>query len=523
MHTKKLVILVMLLLLFVTLCSCSTEVNSFKPSDSVKVYLNSPLDFDKPSERTDSNVGKALIELINSANDTIDFAIYGLRNQKDVLDALIDAQSRGVIIRGVVDMDINNENYYDDTDDLIATFTNIVTDYDTDIKTLNQKKNSTSKPYWSVPKGYNGPPQCIGYSLKNDKAIIAVHASKENFEFKGDIMHNKFFIVDGSKVWTGSTNVSGTGTGGYNANVACVIENETVAYWYTNEFNQMYENNQFHLDKSSTGKPKQLTLDNNTGISCYFSPQDSTVTGALLPLIRNAKNNINIAIFYLTHNEITSELIKAFNRGVEVRIILDATAATNGYTKHEILRAVGIPVKVENWGGKMHMKAATFDNEYLVLGSMNWTSAGDNTNDENTIIINNPYYANQLNQLFVDMWSNIPKKYLQVNPAPESEDSINSLIDGIDNDYDYLVDMQDNPKPEKIKLPPYKIVPKTDGYELIKGIINKNGYKIYILPNDKYYHEYKVNEVGEGYFPSIKEAKESGFEAFNYKKHILNK
>ena len=69
--------------------------------------------------------------------------------------------------------------------------------------------------------------------------------------------------------------------------------------------------------------------------------------------------------FFLTHNNISRELVKAHKRGVKIRVILDATAATNGYSKHNYLREHGIPVKVESWGGKMHMKAAVFDNKKL--------------------------------------------------------------------------------------------------------------------------------------------------------------
>ena len=37
----------------------------------------------------------------------------------------------------------------------------------------------------------------------------------------------------------------------------------------------------------------------------------------------------------------------------------------------------GIPVKVENWGGKMHMKAASVDGASLVLGSHELDICGD--------------------------------------------------------------------------------------------------------------------------------------------------
>ena len=81
-------------------------------------------------------------------------------------------------------------------------------------------------------------------------------------------------------------------------------------------------------------------------------------------------------------------------------MIVDATSAQNGYTKHEVLRTAGISVKVEDWGGKMHMKSAVIDGRWVIAGSMNWTGAGDRTNDENTLVIDSPRHARQYTQFY---------------------------------------------------------------------------------------------------------------------------
>ena len=183
-------------------------------------------------------------------------------------------------------------------------------------------------------------------------------------------------------------------------------------------------------------------------------------------MINDAKKSIDIPVFYLTDKYIAGDLIKAKQRGVAIRIIIDATSAQNGYTKHEILRAAGIPVKVENWSGKMHMKSMIVDNEYVVIGSMNFTTAGTRTNDENTLIIRNSYYANEATIIFEALWNSIPSEWLKNNPDPESYDSSNSLTDGIDNDFDDLIDADDLGNLIPIELPPYQIVPKENGYNL---------------------------------------------------------
>lgn len=159
-------------------------------------------------------------------------------------------------------------------------------------------------------------------------------------------------------------------------------------------------------------------------------------------------------MFYLTNKKILQYLIDAHKRGVDVKIILDATAASNPFTNHELLRKEGILVKVENWGGKMHMKSAIIDDKYIVIGSMNWTGKAEYHNDENTLIIENELLAKQFKNFFNKLWASIPDKWLTGNPDPESPDSVNSCTDGVDNDHDRRTDNADEScNPQKKKAP----------------------------------------------------------------------
>lgn len=297
---------------------------SLAQGDEIELFLNSPLSIDKPEPTTLSKVGIPLVEQINRANKTIDFALYGLRNQDEIYNALIAAKKRGVVIRGIVDKDVENNNYYSSTPKLLNTFPKIITDYQTDILTAKKKFNqkNNSKPYCVRPKGFKGPVQCIGYSLQNNKCIITAHASREPLEFKGDIMHNKFFIFDGSIVWTGSTNASDSGTGGYNANNAVIVNNKMVANWYTQEFEQMYKQGKFHRSKTRLkASPLRTTLDSETNIEVAFSPQYYTMERLVRPLIKNARRYIDLPVFFLTHKKIAGDLIAAHQRGVKSELL----------------------------------------------------------------------------------------------------------------------------------------------------------------------------------------------------------
>lgn len=349
-----------------------------------QLYLHAPSDI--PSSSADTSFGKEILSLIKSSKEEISFAIYGLRGQDEILGALVSAKKRGVTIKGVVDSDAHGNNYYKDTHKLYEHFT-IVSD---------------GKSY---------------------------------------IMHNKFFIIDKKILWSGSANISDTGTGGYNANNAVITDDKRIIDLYQEEFDEMFYKKHFSNKKNKRGHKHIKTEDSL--ISVYFSPKSNTYEEGIKELVQNAKEYIYMPIFYLTHKELSHELIQAKKRGVEIKIILDASAARNRYSTHKSLREEGVHVKVENFGGKMHCKSMIIDDSYIISGSMNFTKAGNSKNDENTLIIKNSSLALEYKSYFLDLWRQIPDKYLYRDPAPESTESINSCIDGIDNDFNGEIDTKD--------------------------------------------------------------------------------
>ena len=337
-----------------------------------------------------------------------------------------------------------------------------------------------------------------------------------NFLFQGDIMHNKFIVADKRVVWMGSTNLSDSGTGGYNANLVTVIDHPDVGRWYSEEFEQMFTGERYHNEKRSTGEKKHARIDEDTSLEVYFSPQDEPMERAVRPLLQGATEQIDIAVFFLTHKGVAADLIAAHRRGVKVRVIIDATSAKNGYTKHEILRAAGIPVKIETWGGKMHMKSAVIDHKHVIVGSMNWTSAGTRSNDENTIVLHSRRLGKVFDQGFDKLWRAIDDRWLEGRPDPESQDSPQACRDGVDNDYDHLADAEDpgcgpNPPPMPA-LPPHRVVPKEEGHGLIKGAVLEDGRKIFYNTNSRYYANTVVDPSKGGmWFCSEGEAWDAGY------------
>lgn len=484
--------------------------------DPVHLILHDPTGRPAPSEACDVDLCRSLLAAIDEADETIDFAVYGLRGQPAIHDALVRAKARGVTVRGVIDRTLDGENYYGGTEALVAALGTVRDDLAADRRTAAKKEpyDPEGNRCWrDAPEGFVGPKQCVGYDL-GDRCILAVQASREALEFQGDIMHDKYFVIDGTWVWLGSTNVSDSGTGGYNANLVTLVHSPTVARWYTADFEQMY-GGEHHGEKSKLG-PLKASLAEGLSVEALFSPADKPITTAVRPLLQAAKERIDVGIFFLTHKGITADLIAAHRRGVKVRVVMDATAAKNGYAKHELVRAAGIPLKIEAWGGKMHMKAAAIDGKHVITGSMNWTSAGEWGNDENTLVLHSPKHAQQFHDFYDAMWDGLGDRWLTGRPDPESRDSGTSCTDGSDNDFDHLDDAGDpgcgtNPPPLPA-LPPFSIVPKEEGQGLVKGNVNREGKRTYFTPVDAYYDKVVVDPaLGEALFCSEEDARAAGF------------
>jgi phosphatidylserine/phosphatidylglycerophosphate/cardiolipin synthase-like enzyme len=103
----------------------------------------------------------------------------------------------------------------------------------------------------------------------------------------------------------------------------------------------------------------------------------------IIRLINDAKKYVYFAIYYFSQNNIADALIRAKERGIDVRGITDreASLGTNKAVV-EKMQAAGISVEMQrHMDGIMHVKAMVTDSAYA-SGSYNWTSAATEANDE---------------------------------------------------------------------------------------------------------------------------------------------
>ncbi len=111
-------------------------------------------------------------------------------------------------------------------------------------------------------------------------------------------------------------------------------------------------------------------------IEPHFSPEEE-IAPTIVKLIDNAKHSLDIAAFAFTHPDIANAVIRAYQRGVKVRMVMDmVTERERNSLVPEIIKA-GIPLRVRHKRGFQHSKYLIIDESVIVTGSFNFTVSVD--------------------------------------------------------------------------------------------------------------------------------------------------
>ena len=144
-------------------------------------------------------------------------------------------------------------------------------------------------------------------------------------------------------------------------------------------------------------------------VKSYFSPTDGT-TAQIVNTINSADSSIYLAVMAFTKYEISSAIQGRYSAGVtDIRGIMDDVTGTSN--KFAVLK--GFADMWANTGSTLHDKYAIVDasnpssHPTVITGSHNWSNAAESYNDENTLIVDDIYIANQYMQDFKHRYNDL--------------------------------------------------------------------------------------------------------------------
>jgi phosphatidylserine/phosphatidylglycerophosphate/cardiolipin synthase-like enzyme len=120
----------------------------------------------------------------------------------------------------------------------------------------------------------------------------------------------------------------------------------------------------------------------------------------LINLISQAKKSVYVAIYSFTRDSLAKALIDAKNRGVEVKVVIEEENAYGQGSDYQILRDAGVDVRLDGNPALMHHKFMIVDGEIMVTGSYNWSTAAEDRNDENFVVIRDEEVVDRFTQEF---------------------------------------------------------------------------------------------------------------------------
>ncbi len=215
------------------------------------------------------------------------------------------------------------------------------------------------------------------------------------------LMHNKFIVIDGRTVWTGSTNLTRNGIFRNNNNVI-VIHDPRLAEIYTREFNEMW-NGEFGPTSTSTIFLQQVGIA-DTQIQVLFGAEDE-VMDWVVPLVESARSSVRFLAFSFTYDDLGAAMFDRAVAGVDVAGIFETRGSETEHSELTPLFCSGIPVRQDGNPGTMHHKVIVIDAEIVITGSLNFSENANDSNDENVLILSSPEIAARYLREFNQLWN----------------------------------------------------------------------------------------------------------------------
>ena len=287
-----------------------------------------------------------LVNAIDEVQHTLDIAAFEM-NSESIYQAVLAAHQRGVRVRIVTD---DKHGLDDEKDDVLR-----------DLK-------------------------AAGIAVVDDN--------------RSALMHNKFMIMDGETIWTGSWNYTVNGTYRNNNNVLA-MENATAAAAYQAEFDEMFTRREF--GPRSTDDGIISFTENETEISIIFAPEADEIP-ALTAEIQQAEHSIRFMVFTFSLDELAHAVLEAAaNPDIRIQGIFEKRSSTASWSQLPALHCAGVQVRQDGNRYTLHHKVFIIDDDTVITGSFNFSNNAASSNDENIVIIRNPDIARR----YIDEWQGL--------------------------------------------------------------------------------------------------------------------
>jgi hypothetical protein len=211
------------------------------------------------------------------------------------------------------------------------------------------------------------------------------------------LQHAKFMVVDKLTLATGSNNWSSTGTS---------INEESTIFITSIDADPLLGGFRCHFEAIWATDPG--AAGTCTTSEAFFTPSSAPIK-MLEEELRRSTKSVDVLMHHLAFDDLVKELAKAAERGVAVRVIVNAADRDEhvGAAWDRLIKAGGrIRYKQTNpeLFQLMHHKLAIIDGKIVVNGSGNWSGSAFFKNFENYVRYKDPRIARPYRELYARLW-----------------------------------------------------------------------------------------------------------------------
>lgn len=251
-------------------------------------------------------------------------------------------------------------------------------------------------------------PRSIGQYLAYE-SNVNLRTSADTFFI---LDHSKMIILDRKIAYAGGMNIGQPYRYSWH-DMMIKLKGEEIVNEINSQFNQAWisagptgDLGKFSRYVFHKSKKRSVAEPNEADIRIlYTKPQKKQIYKSQLLAINNSRKRIYIENPYLADRSIINALIRARQRGVDIRIIVSSTnnwAIMNSNNKVVVNKLLKNGIKVYSYSGMTHIKAAIYDG-WAIIGSANFDNLSLNKNYEFNIAFSDPYYVNKLEKELFDV------------------------------------------------------------------------------------------------------------------------
>jgi phosphatidylserine/phosphatidylglycerophosphate/cardiolipin synthase-like enzyme len=353
----------LLALLLTVGCDLQHGVKTDAPADadpsaeqegSIAVFFSQVAD--KPDRNRDNpnNIAKACARALGAARRTLDVCCHEIDNRA-VVEAILEAHFRGVKVRVITETD-----YIDEL----------------------------------------GPQAFL-------EAGVPVVSDK-----RSALMHQKFAVIDGVAVWTGSFNFT-ENCANKNNNNGLFIRSPKVAENYSAWFDWFWNEGRKSKRRKTEPSPNPaVKLLDGSVVETRLTTADDMEQLAL-QIIREARQSVKFLAFSFTHKDIAAAMRERARKGVKIYGIFEQRNLTTS-RYNDLADEPNVVVMPDGNPYQMHHKVIIVDDAVILAGSFNFSENASKSNDENYVVISgNPTVARQFVEEFHRVYKTAHQKIAQ--------------------------------------------------------------------------------------------------------------